>query len=98
MGAAGAYVVTRARRMAELEGRPLTDVLPELPKRLANDVATIPADLKMAANEGRLAGERRVHELDEMLRVARAPQHAADPAESAPEPLEPPAEESDPAG
>ena len=88
VGVAGAVVVHRARRLAEQEGRPLTEILPDLPHRLVEDVATIPRDLRMAANEGKLAAERRVHELDETLRTA---QDAAPPEPEAPsEPPEPP--------
>ena len=88
VGVAGAVVVQRARRLAEQEGRPLAEILPDLPHRLVEDVATIPRDLRMAANEGKLAAERRVHELDETLRTAR---DAAPPEPEAPsEPPEPP--------
>jgi hypothetical protein len=90
VGVAGAYVVQRARRVAEQEGRPLTDVLPELPHRLAEDVATIPRDLRMAAHEGKLAADRRVHELDEYLR------RAGDAPPPSPEPDEPSAPEAPP--
>jgi hypothetical protein len=93
VGVAGVYVVQRARRMAELEGRPLAQILPDLPHRLAEDVATIPRDLRMAANEGKLAAERRVHELDESLRgVENEPLPVAEPPpepEPLPEPDEP---------
>jgi hypothetical protein len=87
VGVAGAVVVQRARRLAEQEGRPLFEILPDLPHRLAEDVATIPRDLRMAANEGKLAAERRVHELDESLRTA---QDAAPPEPAVPEPAAPP--------
>ena len=85
VGVAGAYVVQRARRVAVLEGRPLADILPDLPHRLAEDVATIPRDLRMAANEGKLAAERRVRELDESLRRAEGAPAAEPWARSQPE-------------
>jgi hypothetical protein len=90
VGVTGAYVVQRARRVAELEGRPLADILPDLPHRLAEDVATIPRDVRMAANEGKLAAERRVHELDEALRRAEdtpPPEPGAPPEPEPPEQL-----------
>jgi hypothetical protein len=86
VGVAGAVVVQRARRLAEQEGRPLVEILPGLPHRLAEDVATIPRDLRMAANEGKLAAERRVHELDDSLRLAEdaPPPEPAAPVEPQP--------------
>lgn len=67
--AAAVYVERRARELAEREGRPLTEVLAQLPQRIAGDLASLPGDLRMAAGEGRLAAERRMHELDELIRL-----------------------------
>jgi hypothetical protein len=68
-----AYVVERARRIAEEEGRPLSDVLAEMPSRLRSDLATIGDDLREAAEEGKSAAARREQEIDEELRAARGP-------------------------
>jgi hypothetical protein len=67
--------VVAARRIAELseqEGRPLADVVSDLPGRLSTDLASVPDDVRMAVREGRLAAERRMRELDEQLRAAEA--------------------------
>lgn len=69
---AAALVYERARRIAEDEGRPLSEVLVEMPSRLAADLRTIGDDLREAADEGRDAAERREQELDEELRKARS--------------------------
>jgi hypothetical protein len=66
-----AYVVERARRIAAEEGRPLTDVLAEMPSRLRSDLTTIGEDLREAADEGKSAAARRQEEIDEELRAAR---------------------------
>jgi hypothetical protein len=68
-----AYVVERARRIAEEEGRQLTEVLAEMPSRLRSDLATIGDDLREAAEEGKSAAARREQEIDEELRAARGP-------------------------
>ena len=69
--AAAALVYGRARGIAEREQRPLTDVLAEMPGRLAGDVSTIGDDLRQAADEGRAAAARRQAQLDEELGQAR---------------------------
>lgn len=66
---AAVYVERRARELAERDGRPLTEVLAGLPQRIADDLATLPEDLRMAVGEGRLAADRRRHELDELIRM-----------------------------
>jgi hypothetical protein len=71
---AAALVYERARRIAESEGRPLSQVLAEVPSRLAADLRTIGDDLREAADEGREAAARREQEIDEELRAARAGQ------------------------
>jgi hypothetical protein len=73
-GLAGLGVVA-ARRLAELaeqEGRPVAEVVNELPGRLSTDLASVPDDLRMAVREGRLAAERRMRELDDQVRAAAA--------------------------
>jgi hypothetical protein len=75
---AAALVYERARRIAETEGRPLSEVLADMPSRLMADLRTIGDDLREAADEGREAAERREQEIDEELRVARAGQPAAE--------------------
>ena len=69
---AAALVYERARRIAEREGRPLSEVLAEVPSRLVADLRTIGDDLREAADEGREAAARREQEMDEELREARA--------------------------
>jgi hypothetical protein len=69
LAAVGLLAARRVAELAETEGRPLADVLGELPNRLAADLATVPDDVRMAVREGRLAAERRVRELDEQLRA-----------------------------
>ena len=66
-----ALAYERARRIAENEGRPLTDVLAEMPSRLAADLRTIGSDLREAADEGRSAAARREVEMDEQMHSAR---------------------------
>jgi hypothetical protein len=68
---AAALVYERARRIADEEGRPLTDVLSEMPARLAADAQTIVDDLRASAGEGVEAAHRREDELDDMMRAAR---------------------------
>ncbi len=69
LAAVGLLAARRVAELAEAEGRPLADVLSELPNRLSADLATVPDDVRMAVREGRLAAERRVRELDEQLRA-----------------------------
>jgi hypothetical protein len=68
---AAAVVVERARRIAEEEGRPLSEVLAEMPGRLRADLSTIGDDLREAADEGKSAAARREQEIDEEMRAAR---------------------------
>jgi len=75
---AAALVYERARRIAEAEGRPLTEVLAEVPSRLVADLRTIGDDLREAADEGREAAHRREQELDDEMRAARAGQSATE--------------------
>ena len=66
-----ALVYERARRIAETEGRPMSEVIVEVPSRLVSDLRTIVDDLREAAEEGREAAARREQEIDEELRAAR---------------------------
>ena len=68
---AAAFVVERARRIAEEEGRPLGDVLRDMPGRLRTDVSTLGEDIREAADEGRSAAARREHEIDEEIEAIR---------------------------
>jgi hypothetical protein len=69
---AAALVYARAKRIAELEQRPLTDVLAEMPGRIATDLSSLPDDLREAAEEGKRAASRRATEIDEEMHAARA--------------------------
>lgn len=73
LAAAGAAVLAydRAKRIAEDEGRPLGEVLAEMPGKLFADLRTIPDDLREAAEEGRSAAERRSQEIDDDIADAR---------------------------
>jgi hypothetical protein len=68
---AAALVYERARRIAETEGRPMTEVLVDVPSRLVSDLRTIVDDLREAAEEGREAAARKEQEIDEEMRAAR---------------------------
>jgi hypothetical protein len=68
---AAAFVVERARRIAEEQGRPLSEVLREMPGRLRNDVSTLGDDIREAADEGRSAAARREQEIDEEIEAIR---------------------------
>jgi hypothetical protein len=68
---AGTLVYERARRIAEEEGRPLSEVLAEMPSRLRADLGTIGDDLREAADEGKSAAARREQEIDDDMRAAR---------------------------
>jgi hypothetical protein len=68
---AAAFVVERARRIAEEEGRPLSDVLRAMPGRLRDDLSTLGDDLREAAEEGKSAATRREQEIDEEIEAIR---------------------------
>jgi hypothetical protein len=74
--AGAAYVVSRAREIAETEQRPLADVLMEMPGRLAEDIGSFGDDVRDAADEGRTAAEREAEWVDDDLAGADQP---ADP-------------------
>lgn len=65
---AAAYVYHRAQQLSEQEGRPLGDVLREMPGRLASDFNSIGDDFKAATDDGRQAAQDRQDEIDEELR------------------------------
>ncbi len=52
---AGAYLGKRAMDIAREEDKPLGEVLSSLPGRIAEDVKSLPDDLRMAGKEGKLA-------------------------------------------
>jgi hypothetical protein len=68
---AAAFVVERARRIAEEQDRPLAEVLREMPGRLRSDLATLGDDLREAADEGKSAAARREQEIDEEIEGIR---------------------------
>ena len=78
---AAAYVLDRARRISEEEGRPFADVLREMPDRLRSDLSTLGDDLRDAAEEGKSAAARREQEIDEDIEGIR--RHGAPGAEPA---------------
>jgi hypothetical protein len=65
---AAAYVYHRAQQLAEQEGRPVGDVLREMPGRLASDVNSIGDDFRAATDDGKQAAQDRQDEIDEELR------------------------------
>jgi hypothetical protein len=65
--AAGAYFVNRVRVIAEQQGRPVTDVVADLPGILVNDLSSLGEDLREAVEEGRAAARRQMDDLDEQL-------------------------------
>jgi hypothetical protein len=81
---AAALLYDRARRIAEDEGRPLTEVLTEMPSRLRSDIGTIGDDLREAADEGRMASDRRKTEIDEDMQQARLGMEDEEPSGSDP--------------
>lgn len=62
--AAAAAVAHRLRALAEEQGRGMAEVLPELPRRLRDDLATLPGDLRAAFADGRDAARRGEADLD----------------------------------
>jgi hypothetical protein len=72
VGAVAVWGAARLREVAAQEGIPLADLVADLPRRLSDDLATLPDDLRMAVSEGKLAAERRMRALDDELRRAAA--------------------------
>jgi hypothetical protein len=69
----GAVAVLGARRLQQVaaeEGIQVSDLVADLPRRLSEDLATLPDDLRMALTEGRLAAGRRMRALDDEMRQA----------------------------
>ena len=83
---AAAYVYHRAQQIAEQEGRPVSDVLREMPSRLTEDIGSIGDDFKAATDDGRQAAQDRQDEIDEELRNAYGQQPASE---------QPPVDDSD---
>lgn len=83
VGALAVWGARRLQEVAEREGVPLADLVADLPRRLSDDLATLPDDLRMAAAEGKLAARRQMRALDEQMRAARAGDEDASSAESA---------------
>ncbi len=65
--ALGVAALSRAQRIAAEEGRPLVDVLMEMPGRFLHDLGTIGDDLREAADEGKMAAEQAGEAFDEEL-------------------------------
>ena len=68
---AATLVYERARRIADEEGRPLSEVLVDMPGRLRSDLGSIGDDLREAADEGRMASDRRKQAIDDDMQAAR---------------------------
>ena len=66
---AAAYLGKRVTSIAEAEGRPVKDVAAELPKRILSDLKSLPDDLRMAKDEGKLAADREMSDIDQRLRA-----------------------------
>ena len=73
LSAAGAALYKRAQHLSETEQRPIGDVLTSLPGRIADDLRTLPGDLRVAAEEGRQAAARKSAEVEEDYRRAANP-------------------------
>jgi hypothetical protein len=85
LSAAAAAVYRRARHLAEIEQRPLGDVLAGFPGRLVSDLRTLPEDVRTAAHEGREAAGRKSAEIEEDFRHASDPASAGESPGGAPE-------------
>ena len=64
VASAAVALYRRAQEIADEEGRPLADVLSDLPRRLWHDIETIPDDLRSAAEEGAAAAHRSAESVD----------------------------------
>lgn len=83
VGALAVWGARRLQQVAEQEGVPLAELVADLPRRLSEDLATLPDDLRMSAAEGKLAAQRQMRALDEQMRVANTGDEDAESAESA---------------
>jgi hypothetical protein len=68
---AAAYVGKRLTTIAQSEGRPVKDVAVELPKRILDDLKSLPDDLRAAKDEGKLAADREMADIDQRLGADR---------------------------
>ena len=68
VGAVAGFAVTRVRSYAEEQGKSVGEVLGDLPARLAEDLETIPDDIRMAVREGRLAAGRAAAHFEDQLK------------------------------
>ena len=73
LSAAGTALYKRAQHLAETEQRPVGEVLKDLPGRIAEDLRTLPDDLRAAAKEGRDAAGRKSAEVEQDFRKASQP-------------------------
>jgi hypothetical protein len=64
VASAAVALYRRVQEIAEQEERPLADVLRDLPRRLWQDLETIPDDLREAADEGVAAAHRSAESVD----------------------------------
>jgi hypothetical protein len=64
VASAAVALYRRAQEIADEEDRPLADVLSDLPRRLWQDIETIPDDLRSAAEEGVAAAHRSADGVD----------------------------------
>ena len=64
VASAAVALYRRAQEIAEEEGRPLADVISDLPRRLWHDLETIPDDVRDAAQEGVAAAHRSADSVD----------------------------------
>ena len=64
VASAAVAIYRRVQEIAEQEERPLADVLTDLPRRLWQDLETIPDDLREAADEGVAAAHRSAESVD----------------------------------
>ena len=62
--AAAAAVAHRLQTLATEQGRGLAEVASDLPRRLLDDLATLPGDLRAALADGRDAARRGEADLD----------------------------------
>ena len=70
--ALAASSVRHLRRMAEEQGRPLSEFVGDLPHRLREDAATLPDDLRAALVDARDAARRGEDDLDRRVRETLA--------------------------
>ena len=78
VAAAGAYVFSRAREIAQTEQRPVAEVLVEMPGRIFEDLGSFGDDVREAADVGRAAADREADWIDDDLAAADRPAEPAD--------------------